>query len=185
MSLFLPSRLRPARGACGDPVEPDTTHIWTATVQWSTAFNGLDPSCSCNDHQDQATIEVTWSGSAWNVVCTAGCGGANPIIAAYICDLESCTGGDGPHGASYRVLLDITQQIFPFSGPCGLVAANLNKVDFDSSRIDDGISYDNSTCQSGVGAQPTQVSYSATDNGTFECALSCSDLGASVTILYQ
>lgn len=101
-----------------------------------------------------------------------------------MCNLESCAGGDGPHGSSYRILLDIAQAIV-LAGTCGGTIANLNKVDFDSTRIDDGIAYDTTTCMAGSSAQPTQGSYSATDSGTFECAISCSDLGASVTILYQ
>lgn len=58
-------------GTCGDPVAPNTTHVCVATVQWSSALRAFDPTCSCLDHQEQATLQVTWTGTAWSISCTA------------------------------------------------------------------------------------------------------------------
>ena len=164
------------------PVEPDNTDTWTVTANYSTSFNAGVPGCSCQDNQAQATVTVSWNGTGWTAVCTAGCNAlAGPIFGVSVCNVTSCTGGDGPHGAEYMLLVDLGA----VNGACDVLAFNLRAVSYVAADVDDGLSWDESTCESIEAVTPTTQSWSTTDTGTFECAISCNNAGASLTITYD
>jgi hypothetical protein len=167
-------------GSCGDPVEPNDTDSWNVTATWSTPFTGV-PGCSCVDTAAQVAVDVQWTGTAWQATCT-GCNVAGPIRGVVVCDVVSCTGGDGPHGAEYRLQVDIDST--NGTAQCGAGVYNLRQVVYAATNIDDGVSWDPDTCDAIQAETPSSQTWSATDTGTFECALSCDNLGATITIRY-
>lgn len=94
-----------------------------------------------------------------------------------MCDISgTCASTTGPR--AYRLKVDITD---PFSGP-----NNLQSVVFTTTAVDDGFTIDNSDCSTTTTTvTPTSQTFTATDNGGFECDFACANItGPAVTITY-
>lgn len=166
----------------GDPVEPDTGETWSITATWSTdVFAHLG--CTCQDSNTAtATADVSYSSSTgWSVTCTSGCGGVIGSIG--ICEVgQGCDNANGELG--YKLYVDITSQQTNLCN--GGNNTYLSKAVFTSTSVDDGITVNETTCASGSSVSPTSQTWTATDNGAFECAFNCTaGPGASVTITYN
>lgn len=92
------------------------------------------------------------------------------------------------NGYAYRLLVDIDHTSSwrcPIGG--GTYPIYLTSVDYATTSVDSGnlVDISASPCTEGSAVSPTSQTWTATDNGAFECGLSCSDNGASTAILYQ
>ena len=151
-------------------VEPNTGETWDITVSWNIAGFGNCPAPTVQ----VGGVTVDWNGSGWtlsNKVMPAG------IVDIQVCDISgTCASTTGPR--AYRLKVDITD---PFSGP-----NNLQSVVFTTTAVDDGFTIDNSDCSTTTTTvTPTSQTFTATDNGGFECDFACANItGPAVTITY-
>lgn len=161
--------------------EPDNGETWQITAYWATAAAAT---CSCLEHSAQVTADVTWSGSAWSVSCTGCNPTAGPIRSVSICDVDSCSSGGSTHSWVYKLIVDIDhmQSLSCLSPP--LKPTYLARVQYETTTVDDG-NVISGNCTEGSAGTPTSQTFTATDNGSFECSFVCSATGPSVTITYQ
>ena len=156
-------------------MEPDSTTSWDIQATWRPVFF---PGETCADLQEIANVDVSWNGSSWvlsNQTLTAN------IVGISVCALSSCDIVDS-HSSEYRLYVNVNDP-GPLSagGNVGWIKA----VTFTTTDESDAEPLDVTTCTlSGVSFSPLSSSYSATDNGVFECSYDCTQTGASVTITY-
>jgi hypothetical protein len=157
------------------PVQPVTGESWAITAYWNTAGGGLD----CLEIYQVAYVDVDWNGSTWvlsNQTLTAN------IVGIYLCPLDSlyCSTVNGTHSSGYRLVVDITDPVV------ATYSYNLRKVVYATTSVDSGYELDQELCTLGNSVSPTSQAFSQTDNGGFECELTCSTIsGPSLTISYQ
>ena len=108
---------------------------------------------------------------------------AGPIYGVTMCDVnaDDCSSYDG----DYRLQVRIAQNNGNPAGQCGGNMRYINRVEYVVGSVDDGDSFETTHCTLGSAMSPTQSTYSATDNGAFECAYSCSEAGTNVTVTFQ
>ena len=165
------------------PVEPDDTDTFDVEVRYLGLYDMFNPTCSCKEVLENVSVSVTWTGSGWSASCT-GCNAmAGPVYGVTVCDRASC--GSLSHGWGYRLQVQIDDSVLVCTG--GLQNPGfLNQVTYTADTIDDGHVIDTSGCLEGasvVWVSPVVVQ--ATDSGPFECASSCNNTGASLTLTYQ
>lgn len=173
------------RDVSSRPVVPNTGETWDIIARYRLAAPGT--ACDCENRYVYATVDVDWTGSAWTATCTSGCGGGSAFTQVAVCDASSpCPQSANPTMA-YEMILDmVSNQLF--NTACGVaVPGALQEVDYGTTSVDDGNPItDTTTCALGNSESPTTNTFTATDNGTFECAFTCADAtGPSVTISYQ
>jgi hypothetical protein len=167
------------------PVEPDDTDSWTVNAVWATPYSPASPLCSCQETSASVTVDVQWDGSTkdWVATCT-GCGVLGPIFAVSVCPAgSSCGSGGEAHASAYELIVDVAKT----NGTCGVtnIPYNLQRVEYDTTTVDDGDTVNFGTCREVSAVSPTSQDWSATDTGGFECAFSCAASGPSVTITYE
>lgn len=175
--------------ACTRQVEPDTGETWHITAYWR-ADTVPPAACECAAAlQASVYATVTWTdGSGWSTSCT-GCDANGPIRSVTVCNAGSCGGqNELDNGYAYRLLVDINHTsawLCPVDE--NLYSVYLSSVAYQTTAVDDGnlVDLSVSPCTEGTAVSPTSQTWSATDNGAFECGLSCDDSGASTTILYR
>jgi hypothetical protein len=164
-------------------VEPDDTDSWEITAEWRAA-----PPCDPGDVRfEAASVDVTWSGSAWvlsNINLT------NSIVDIDICTTsDTCSGTGGTHAYGYKLIVDVND-------PDVTQAFNLVRVKYETTQIDDGrlILFDpgpTPTCNNlGAAVSPTSQTFVQYDSGPWNssrCTYSCSTGGGSpsMAITYQ
>ena len=170
-------------------VEPDAGETWYITA-YHRANSAPPGACECAAAlQTNVYATVSWTdGSGWSVSCT-GCSVNGPITSVTICNTGSCGGEtELDNGYSYRLLVNINHTL-QWQCPVdqNTYDVYLSSVAYRTTSVDDGNLVDVSAtpCTEGAAVSPTSQTWTATDNGAFECALSCSDTGASAAILYR
>jgi hypothetical protein len=153
-------------------VEPTSTTSWDIVATWSPVYvTGLD----CNDHTETASVDVSWSGSAWTLSNKST---TTNIVDIQVCALSTCDTVDD-HSSQYRLYVDVTDPVI-----VGRVR-HLQQVAFSTTSESDGKQLNTSTCTLGLSTlSPDSASYSAVDSGSFECSYDCTQTGAAVTITY-
>jgi hypothetical protein len=161
-----------------DVVEPDDGETFTLLGTWASDNVGLV--CVCSTTTASVSAAVSWTGSAWSVICT-GCDATNgPFYALAICTIDSCTSG-ATHSWTYRLTADIDDAVTI----CATDVAYLYSVSYTTTAVDDGDDVFLGNCTEVAAVSPTSQTWQATDFGTFECSFNCSVTGASMTITYN
>ena len=173
-------------GFGGVPVQPDDGETWNITATWATDTTA-PLGCSCKDLvTSSVTADVSYSTSTdWSVSCT-GCSPTGRIRGLSICALGDC--GSSIVFDGYELVVDIDHTLA--AAPCPLVPnlgfPILDRVQFQTTSVDDGDELNAPLCTLGSSVSPTSQTFTATDHGGFECGYSCSAAsGTSVTITYQ
>lgn len=151
-------------------VEPDSATSWTISATWSPTGP-----LNCVDSTENATLDVTWTGTNWSVSNFVGTTGIN---AASVCALAYCTSVSADHAYGYRLYVDVYDP-HPASGK------NLSHVTFTATTVPNGHEINLSPCTLGSATTPTAASFNNTDSGSFECAYNCTATGTTVNITYN
>ena len=161
-------------GSTNLAVEPDTGEDIDIDVYWNTA--GLS---GCAELHETATVRVDWDGTthAWvlsNINLTAN------VIDIDICDVSAldCSSVSDDHSYGYKLIVDINDP------SQGMTPHNLRQVVYTTTAVDDGSLLNLGSCSLGAGQTVNSQTWTATDNGSFECSYSCSATGPTMTIGY-
>lgn len=163
-------------------IEPDGATSWTIAAYWRTA-----PPAPCPEYWEAAYVDVTWTGSQWQVSNTTL---SNNIVGISVCDGYECDGTSGTHSWNYQLIVDVRDP------PTGYPTYNLKKVVYSTTSVPDGdeiefTGHEYVECDSlGSSVDPTSQGFIGSDEpndkwGSGRCAWSCSVVGGSMTIYYQ
>lgn len=158
----------PGGGATDTPVEPDDGESWSITAYWN------DTVYPCSEHYETATVDVSWSGTAWvlsNKSTTTN------ITDIQICNEDTCAEVD-THSYGYRMYVELNDDLALGT------THHLRQVVYTTTAVDDGAELDASACTLGTSVTPDSQTFSATDSGSFECYYSCDNAGTSIRISY-
>ncbi len=169
------------------PVEPNTGETWNITAYWSTTI-GAPRDCDClTPYSASVSATVTWQDQGgWSVSCT-GCSPSGPIRSVSVCHVDGCGTQYVDNGWTYKLLVDVDHTGPTYWCPVSQTWAStyLTSVNYTTTAVSGGNLVDVVRCSEGSSVTPDSQSWSATDTGAFECALSCDYDGASVAITYQ
>jgi len=165
-------------------VEPNNGDTWTVTARYQKT--SVPTACDCTTFTAVATVDVTWTGSAWSASCTAGCAAGGPIYGVSVCTVSSCSSG-ATHSWEYELIVDVDNNLIGVVClPGGFNNARLYQVDYDTSVVDDGDTINVGNCTETAAVSPTSQTWSASDTGSFECTFTCAAAtGPSVSIVYD
>ena len=169
------------------PVEPNNGDTWTVTARYRRDRPVMSTPCDCTTLTYTASVDVTWTGSAWSASCTSGCNaGAGPIRSVSVCTVSSCTSGS-THSWEYELIVDLDNNLAALQ--CGIFGPNgaaLYQVDYDTTVVDDGDTIALVDCTESGAVSPNSQTWSASDTGAFECTFTCAAAsGPSISIVYD
>jgi hypothetical protein len=170
------------------PVEPDTGETWEIKSVYATYSGVLPPVCACQEVDATVSVDVDWDGTSWSATCT-GCNPiAGPIFAVDVCvddDTDVCSDGEVNHSSKYKLVADVADTHLYYCLQ-NLFIANLDRVEYRPTSIDDGNVIDAETCAEGYAVTPVGSSYtSVIDYGGWECEFDCDATGASTSLFYE
>jgi len=169
------------------PVEPNNGDTWAVTARYQKqTAPPPGTSCDCNTFTATASVDVTWTGSAWSATCLSGCAAGGPIYGVSVCTVSSCSSG-ATHSWEYELIVDVDNNIYGVvCNLGGFNNARLYQVDYDTSAVDNGDTINIGNCTEVATKSPTSQSWSASDTSSFECTFTCAAAsGPSVSIVYD
>jgi hypothetical protein len=171
------------------PVEPDSGETWQVKAVYATSQYAQPAPCACQEANATVSVDVDWDGTSWSATCT-GCNPiAGPIYAVDVCvddDADVCSDGEENHSWGYKLVADVARTNLYNCIPIGGIIANLDRIEYRPTSIDDGNVIDAETCAEGYAVAPVGSSYtSVIDYGAWECEFDCDATGASTSLLYE
>jgi hypothetical protein len=153
-------------------VEPNTGESITIDVYWNT--NNVP----CDEDHEQASADVDWN-SASDTWVLSNVNLTTHVIDIDVCDVASldCSTVTDGHSYGYKLIVDITDAY-------GGDPHHLRQVVYTTTAVDDGYLLNLGTCALGAAQTVNSQTWTATDNGAFECAYNCSQNGTSMVIEY-
>ena len=146
------------------PVEPDTGETWEVKAVYATALGAQPAPCACQEVNAAVAVDVDWNGTSWSATCTGCNPTTGPIFAVNVCvddDTAVCSDGEENHSWGYKLVANVarinTYNCIPFGG----VIANLDRVEYRPTSIDDGNVIDAETCAEGDAVTPVGSSYTS------------------------
>lgn len=170
------------------PVEPDTGETWEVKAVYATALGAQPAPCACQEVNAAVSVDVDWNGTSWSATCTGCNPTTGPIFSVGVCvddDTDTCSAGQTSHSWGYTLIADVarTSLYNCFGNP---YIANLDRVEYEPTAIDDGNVIDAETCSEGDAVSPVGPSLTPViDYGSWECDLDCDASGPSTSLLNE